>query len=320
MPHCTSIPKTLVEAVRYFEDEDVALAFVANIRWPKGEQVCPKCGSVGEHYFLKNQRRWKCRDCRKQFSIKVGTVFEDSPLPLSKWLPAVWLLANCKNGVSSYELARAIDVTQKTAWYMLHRIRLAMEDGNGIGGQMEGEVEADETYVGGLAKNMHEARRERVITGTGGHNKTAVLGILHRGEDGNRVRARVIKKPDKEAVQQEIRKHVRRGSSVYTDRHWAYRGLDADYLHEAIDHVKAYVRGRVHTNGLESFWSLLKRAVRGTYVSIDPFHLFRYVDEQAFRFNHRQQSDAERFMAMLSSVVGKRLTYTSLTGAELCQT
>lgn len=310
-------PKTLIEAVRFFADEDFAREFVAEIRWPDGEQVCPKCGVVDEHYYLSNQARWKCKDCRKQFSIKVGTIFENSPLPLSKWLPAVWMIANCKNGISSYELARAIDVTQKTAWFMLHRIREAMSEGNGLGGMMEGEIEADETYIGGLAKNMHEAKRERVVTGTGEADKTAVLGFLERSEDGSRVHARVVRRVDKTTVHEAASRTVRSGSYLFTDRHGAYSGLDAEYLHEVVDHLSEYVRGTVHTNGLENFWSLLKRAVKGTYIAIDPFHVFRYVDEEAFRFNHREDTDAGRFLTVHCSVTGKRLTYDALTGKNL---
>ena len=173
-------PNTLLEAFQYFADEDVALAFVADMRWPDGEQTCRKCGSIAKHYFMKTRKRWKCRDCRHQFSIKVGTIFEGSPLSLTLWLPAMWMLANCKNGISSYELGRALGVTQKTAWFMLHRIRLAMKDDGGFWTKMDGDVEVDETYIGGKAKNMRRARRKRIIKGTGGHDKTAVMGLLER--------------------------------------------------------------------------------------------------------------------------------------------
>ena len=309
-------PPSLIEAIRFFEDEDTAIAFVAAMRWPDGEQVCPKCGSVGEHYFLKNQHRWKCRDCRKQFSIKVGTIFEDSPLPLSKWLPAVWMLSNCKNGISSYELARALDVSQKTAWFMLHRIREAMREGPFD--PFSGEVEADETYIGGISKNMHKAKRERVIKSRGASDKAAVVGVLGRDPDGgSKVRTRVVRTVDRETVQGYIRETVAPGSVLFTDGHQGYVGLGEEYLHDVVDHAREYVRGRVHTNGLENFWSLFKRAVKGTYVAIDPFHLSRYLDEQTFRFNARKDNDAGRFLWVLSALVGKRLTWTALTGQAL---
>lgn len=310
-----ALPQTLLQAVTYFADEDKATEFVASMRWPDGEQECPKCGSVAEHYFLNTRKRWKCRDCRHQFSVKVGTIFEGSPLKLSKWMPAVWMLANCRNGISSYELARALGVTQKTAWFMLHRIREAMKDDDFF--TMSGEVEVDETYIGGKAKNMHLAKRKRVISGTGGHDKVAVMGLLERprGSEHSLVRTTVLDKVNQERMQGEIRRNVGQGSSVYSDRHWGYYGLAKDYMHEVVDHASEYVRGRVHTNGIENFWSLVKRALHGTYVSIEPFHVFRYLDEQTFRFNNRKASDAIRFVRLLKKVAGKRLTYAELTGA-----
>ena len=314
-------PETLLQAVRYFADEDVALDFVARMRWPDGKQVCPKCGSEGEHYFLSTRRKWKCRDCRKQFSIKVGTIFEDSPLSLSKWLPAMWMLANCKNGISSYELARALGVTQKTAWFMLHRIREAM--GDDYSGPMDGEVEADETYIGGLAKNMHKSKRRERIHGTGGVDKVAVMGLLERprGAEHSLVRTTVLTERTKARMQAHVRENVSPGAAVYTDAHYGYRGLgDAGYLHDVVDHAAEYVRGRVHTNGIENFWSLVKRALHGTYVSVEPFHIFRYLDEQTFRFNNRGASDGQRFRRLVQKVVGLRLTFSDLTGRTLCAT
>ena len=309
-------PETLLEAIQYFADEDAALAFVANLRWPSGEQACPKCGSIGEHYFLKSRRVWKCRDCRKQFSIKVGTIFEDSPIKLSLWLPAVWMLVNCKNGISSYELARDLGVTQKTAWFMLHRIRLALQSEGGFFEKMDGEVEVDETYIGGKAKNMHRERRKRIIKSTGGHDKTAVLGLLERPRNSphSLVRTHVLSDVTKRTMQGHVRDNVEEGANLYTDRHWGYYGLRSDYIHDVVDHAMEYVRGRIHTNGIENFWSLVKRAIHGTYVSIEPFHVFRYLDEQAFRFNNRGDNDRGRFLSAIRSVVGRRLTYAELTG------
>ncbi|HLA63080.1 MAG TPA: IS1595 family transposase, partial [Rhodothermales bacterium] len=307
--------------VRYFADEDVALAFLVNLRWPDGKQTCPACASKDEQYFLASRRVWKCRACKKQFSIKVGTIFEDSPIKLSKWLPAMWMLANCKNGISSYELGRAIGVTQKSAWFMLHRIRLAMQAKSFD--KLDGEVELDETYIGGKARFMHKAKRERVIQGkTGGAGKTAVMGILKRG-DGvkpSQVRAQVLKGNSGKVIKPIVRENVEEGSNLYTDSHGAYRGLGEHYTHETVDHAVEYVVGNVHTNGLENFWVLLKRALKGTYVSVEPFHLFRYLDEQTFRFNERKDTDRGRFLRAVSSIVGKRLNYSDLTGATLCRT
>ena len=312
-------PETLLEAAQYFADEDVALTFLANLRWPSGEQVCPKCGSEREHGYLKSVRRWKCRDCRGQFSIKVGTIFEDSPIPLGKWLPAMWMLANCKNGISSYELARDLGVTQKTAWFMLHRLRLALQSGNFD--KMDGDVEVDETFIGGRARFMHKSKRKRVIKGTGGMGKVAVMGLLERhGSDGSQVRTKVMGGFRKHHIQAEIREHVEPGANVYSDAFRCYNGLEDNFFHSVIDHAERYVDGLVHTNGLENFWSLLKRAVKGTYVSVEPFHLFRYLDEQTFRFNNRKDSDRGRFLTALCNVLHKRLTYSELTGQELATT
>jgi transposase-like protein len=268
--------------------------------------------------FIKTRRMWECKEAhpKKQFSAKIGTIFEDSPLSLDKWFVVIWMIANCKNGVSSYEVHRAIGVTQKSAWFMLHRIRLAMQAGSLM--KAEGTVEADETFIGGLAKNMHKDRREKAIKGTGGAGKTAVMGILERKgkNDTSRVRARVIHNLNKATLQKEIRSVVVPQSTVNTDAWGGYTGLSVDYQHEVIDHAVEYVRGQVHTNGIENFWSLVKRTVKGTYVSVEPFHLSRYLDEQVFRFNARKGNDAERFRSVLSWVTGLRLTYSELTGND----
>ena len=320
MPNVDKAPETLLEAVLYFADEEVSLAFVANLRWPTGEQDCPKCGSVNEHYFLKTRRVWKCKDCKKQFSVKIGTIFEDSAIPLSKWLPAMWMLVNCKNGISSYELARAIGVTQKSAWFMLHRIRLAMQSDSFD--PFDGEVEVDETYIGGKARFMHKAKKARVIAGeTGWKGKTPVMGILQRGDDENtsQVRTQVVEGNSGKILDPIVRENVERGANVFTDALGAYNKLRDEYEHEVIDHAVSYAEGKVHTNGLENFWSLLKRSIKGTYVSIEPFHLFRYLDEQSFRYNNRKDTDRGRFLNAAMSILGKRLTYIQLTGAEICR-
>lgn len=307
-------PTTLFDAIRYFADPDTALAFIVELRWPDGVK-CPRC--QGENpIFLSTRRIWKCRSCKRQFSVKVGTVFEDSPLGLDKWLPALWALANSKNGISSYELARLLGVTQKTAWFMLGRIRLAMQAG---GFTASGDVEIDETFIGGKSVNMHIKKRRRMIKGTGGFGKVAVLGVLERPKDGkfSRVRTTIVKSRRRKTLHKNVREQVQPGSTVYTDAFPSYLGLEQDYIHKVIDHAYEYARGQVHTNGLESFWSLLKRAIKGTYVSVDPFHVFRYLDEQVFRFNNRIASDGDRFTEMLERIIGKRLTYRGLTGADL---
>src|SRR6266704_3272764 len=310
-------PNSLTEAIRYFADADSSLTFLAALRWPNCV-TCPAC-EARDPGFLKTRRIWKCRDCGRQFSVKLGTIFEDSPIGLDKWLPAVWMLANSKNGISSYELGRALGVTQATAWFMNHRIRKAMASRSFA--KMRGSVEADETFIGGAAKFMHKAKRARVIRGTGGMDKTPVLGILERGRDGkvSRVRATVAKNLSQRGIRGHVVANVEKGANLYTDTTQQYgKGkLPKLYQHEMINHAREYVRGQVHTNSLENFWSLLKRAIKGTYVSVDPFHLFRYVDEQVRRFNERTGNDRARFVSVLADIVGRRTTYRDLTGADL---
>ncbi len=301
-----ALPSTLLEAIRYFSDVDVCTEFVAGLRWPNGP-VCPRCDGT-TYSYLTTRRLWKCKACKKQFSVKVGTIFEDSPLGLDKWLPSVWLIANSKNGISSYELARALGVTQKSAWFMLHRIRLAMQSGSFD--KLDGEVEVDETFIGGKARNMHKAERARKITGTGGKDKAIVVGTKERGGE---VRAAVVPSTKRGTLQNHVRENVEPGAAVYSDALRSYTGLDADYAHKVVDHAVEYVCGRVHTNGIENFWSLLKRGLHGTYVSVEPYHLFRYLDERTFTFNKRELSDLGRFSLVLHCVAGRRLTWNQLT-------
>jgi transposase-like protein len=308
-------PQTLLEAVRHFSDLAVCHEYMMNIKWPDGKIICPKCG--GEHVGeIKSRMMFQCKakDCRKQFSTKVGTIFEDSPLGLDKWFVAVWCIVNAKNGISSYEVHRALGVTQKSAWHMLHRVRMAMQT-RSFNKKMTGEVESDETFVGGLAKNMHKAARKAKITGTGGSGKAIVHGLLERG---GHVRARVVPSVSKRTLHSQINDNVEKGAALYTDSLAAYKSDDLaqDYLHAMVDHTVEYVSGRVHVNGMENFWSLLKRGLKGTYVAVAPFHLQRYVDEQIFRFNKRNGSDATRFLAAMLSVCGKRLTFAELTGTQ----
>jgi len=310
-------PKTLQAAVVYFADPDTAFAEMVKFRWPDGVVRCPTCGS-DRVWFTRSRRIWQCREdhSRRQFSVKIGSIMEDSPLGIDKWLVAVWLITNAKNGISSYELSRAIGITQKSAWFMLHRIRLAMQDE--MGGKLGGHVEVDETYIGGKARNMHKDRRERVITGTGGMGKVAVMGLLARhGKPGHStIRVSVVQNNQKTTLQPKVRANVRRGSKIYTDTLLSYDGLGADYIHNVINHAERYVDGQIHTNGCENFWSLLKRALKGTYVSVEPFHLFRYLDEQAFRFNTRKLTDSARFAVTAAAAFGKRLTFKALTAAD----
>jgi transposase-like protein len=305
-------PKSLQEAIVYFSNPDNCIDYLAIRRWPDGRVLCPTCGS-DKVKFNPARRLWQCstHHPKRQFSVKVGTVMEDSAIPLDKWMTATWMVTNCKNGVSSYEIARDVKVTQKSAWFMLHRIRLAMQD-DFFGSKLGGEVEVDETFIGGKSRNMHLSKRKQRITGTGGADKTIVFGMLERG---GRVRAKVMPNRKRESVQPEIRKHVQAGTALYSDEWVAYNGLETDYAHQVIDHAVQYVDGRVHTNSMENFWSLLKRGLAGTYVSVEPFHLFRYLDEQMFRFNNRKNiDDAGRFDLVVSQLVGKRLTFAELTG------
>jgi len=304
--------RPLIFAMQLYISNDVehCREFMVELRWPDGKVKCPRCGS--EHVlWIAKERVWKCygKHDHAKFSLKTGTIFEDSPIALEKWLPAAWLIINCKNGISSYELARDLKVTQKSAWFMLHRIRLAMQSGTFE--KLSGEVEADETFIGGKARNMHVAQRKRRITGTGTKDKTAVMGILERG---GKVRTVVVPNRRRSALQGEIRKHVEAGAALYTDALLSYNGLEGDYAHQVVDHAVQYVDGRVHTNGLENFWSLLKRSISGTCISVEPFHLFRYLDEQSFRYNERKSTDAERFVTVMKQIVGKRLTFDELTG------
>ena len=310
----TKWPTSLIEAGRFFSDPDRCLNFLVAMRWPTGV-TCPTCGSKRVS-FLSTRRLWKCsqKHDRRQFSIKVGSIFEDSPLPLDKWLVAMWLIINCKNGVSSYEVSRALKVTQQTAWFMLHRIRKAMQRGSfgKFGGA--GPVEVDESMIGGLARFMHKDKKAAKITGTGGAGKELVVGLLDR--ETGKVRVKHVANRRRGTLQQEVRANVEPGSEVFTDELASYIGLDKDYVHKFVNHAEKYVEGNVHTNGIENFWSLLKRGLKGTYVSVEPFHLFRYLDEQAFRYNERKGNDGDRFVEAASTAFGRRLTYKELIGQD----
>jgi transposase-like protein len=326
----THTPTTLLQAVNFFKNGQNCHDFMVSRRWPDGVVRCPRCGSDSV-YYVESRKGWECKTKhpKRTFTLKTGTIFEDSALGLDKWLPCVWLIANAKNGISSHEIARALGVTQKTAWFMLQRIRLAMQDdSNGDGGKLGGEVEVDETFIGGKARNMHASKRKQLIASFPAKrkylhgqpvmplaNKVAVMGMLQRGEDGtSKVRTMTVGSTKRHHLAAKLEQHVEEGSTIYTDSLRSYRNLN-DYTHEFIDHATDYVRGNVHTNGMESYWSLLKRALHGTYISVEPFHLFRYLDEQAFRFNNRKLSDAARFVLAIAGIVGKRLTYAELIAA-----
>src|SRR6185295_7232365 len=294
-------PRTLQQAIIHFSKPDNCNAFMIAARFADGKPRCPQCGSDNVIY-LEKARLFKCRTAhpKQKFSLKVGTIFEDSPLGLDKWLTAIWLIANAKNGISSYEIHRALGVTQKSAWFMLHRIRLAMQQGSIE--KLSGHVEVDETFIGGKARNMHRSE---------GARKVAVMGLLERHGE---VRTMVVSNVKRKSLRKEINAHVEPGSLVYTDAFKSYNDLNYDYMHNVINHAEKYVEGNVHTNGIENFWSLLKRTIGGTYVSVEPFHLFRYLDEQAFRFNRRKANDAARFFEVLTMITGKRLEYRQLIG------
>ena len=308
-------PQTLQQAIVYFADKNIAHDYLVNLRWSDGV-VCPHCGGL-EHSYTTTRKIWRCKSCKKQFSVKVGTIFEDSPIGLDKWLSAVWMIANAKNGISSLEIHRALGVTQKSAWFMLHRIRTAMQSGSFE--KFSGEIEADETYIGGKLENMHEWDKLRNgVRGRGTVGKAIVFGLLERnaGDKSSRVKTRVVRNAKKRTLQPEIKNNVETGSNLFTDALKSYEGFNSEYIHESIDHATEYVRDNVHTNGIENYWSLFKRALRGTYVSCDVEHLFRYLDEQTFRFNNRGTTDGMRFETVLAMVAGKRLTYAELIKKE----
>jgi hypothetical protein len=309
--------KTLQEAILYFSNIDNCIAYLSAKRWKDGIVRCPNCNS-SEVKFLSTRRVWQCknRHAKSQFSIKVGTIYEDSAIGLDKWLTATWMVVNCKNGVSSYEIHRALGVSQKSAWFMVHRIRLTMQDQDG--GKLSGQIEMDETFIGGKVKNMHHRRRPKG-TGFSGKpiaalSKTIVVGMVERG---GRVKAQVVRERTQMVLNEIAKTNITSDSTLITDEWSGYKGIDLQ--HEIINHMESYVRGQIHTNGIENFWSLLKRGLNGTYIKVQPFHLFRYIDEQAFRYNNRATPknplrDGDRFNMAVSKAHGRRLTYKQLTG------
>jgi transposase-like protein len=312
-------PKTLQDAIKHFADYSNCHNFMVEIRWSDGQIKCPACGSCRIRY-IRTRCQWECREHhpKRRFSLKTGTIMEDSPMPLEKWLAAMWVEVNCKNSISSWELHRALGVTQKTAWFMLHRIRHALHVGS-FDKKLCGVVEADETFIGGLAKNMHKKQRAEKIKGTGSSTKTAVMGLLerHDGKKHSTVRAEVLANVQRQTLHSVIHKNVEPGSTIYTDAWKAYKQMDPAFFHDFVDHAEAYVKDKVvHTNGLENFWSLFKRCIKGTHISVYPNHLFRYVDSEAYRFNHRKLNDGLRFLGAANSIIGKRLMYKTLIGHD----
>jgi transposase-like protein len=309
-------PETLLEVVKFFGEDNNAFDFMVQLRWPDGV-YCPRCTST-EVRFIGTRKIWECKakECRKQFSVKVGTIFEDSAIKLDKWFAAIWLVSNAKNGISSYEVHRSIGVTQKTAWFMMHRIRLALAAGSFT--KLKGTVEVDESYIGGRGRFMHKhTKKRRGITGTGMVGKTAVMGLLERhSEKKSKIIAEVILTADKLNLVPRVKKYVEKGTEIHTDALIHYRSLKADFEHKVVDHAECYVKDNVHTNGLENFWSLFKRSIKGTYVSVEPFHLFRYLSEQVFRFNERKGDDQDRFMKAVGNVFGKGISYAKLIDSD----
>ncbi len=319
-----NFPTNLLEATRYFADEQRCIDVVARLRWPEGTPICPKCGAVEnerKHYWFATQKRWKCYSCRKQFSVKVGSIFEDSAISLDKWLVALWMICNCKNGVSSYEIARDLKLTQKSAWFVLQRLRAVLETESDHKFGFGGPVESDETFIGPNPRKMHADRKRKLQTWNddkkGYVSKTAVHGMLDR--ELRQVRAKVIPNVKRETLQDAILANVTPFAKLYTDESTSYMGIEKNYVHKVVDHSREYVKGQVHTQGIENFWSLLKRSLRGTYVAVEPFHLDRYLAEQIFRYNNRATkdnplTDGDRFVLALSQISGKRLTFAELTG------
>jgi transposase-like protein len=309
------VPRTLEEAIVYFADEDNAFAYAVAVRWPEGV-FCPWCDS-SEHSFISSRRIWCCKGCKRQFSVRVGTIFEDSPIRLGKWFTGIWMLINCKNGVSSYEMHRALGVTQKTAWFLLHRIRAAIK-AKSFDKKLAGIVETDECFIGGLFKNMHERKKQAIRDANtpkkrGGIGKTIVQAVLER--DGE-IRAQILASTHIEPRLQFLLEHVEKGSQLMTDELSDNPAFKKDFIHDFVNHEQEYVRGNVHCNGVENFWTLLQRTIGGTYVSVEPFHLSAYVDEQAFRFNARKDNDGQRFVKALAMVPTARLTYKDLIRAD----
>jgi len=295
-----------------FPDEPTARVYLEARLWPSGP-ICPECKS-GERIQVRtgnNAGYYRCNACELVFTIRTGTIFERSHIPLHKWVYAMYLLVTARKGISSMQLAKEIGVTQKSAWFMLSRLREACGNDSDID-QFRGIVEADECFVGGKEANKHESKKQRL--GRGPVGKTPVLGIRERG---GRTFAKVIKNRTIQEIQGEIFQRVEVGSTIYTDDHLAYSGMDGLFFrHDTVNHAAGeYTRGAVHTNGIESVWAVLKRGIHGVYHQVSKKHLGRYVDEFSWRLNagNVKRHSLERLASFVDAVVGKRITYKQLT-------
>lgn len=299
---------SIIQLVAKFPNEKACLEHLKQLRWKDGI-VCPHCGSERKIYTFKDNKTFKCGDCRKKFTAKVGTIFEDSPLPLQKWFMAIYLITAHKKGISSLQLSRDIDVTQKTAWFMLQRLRYASKT-KSFNRNLSNMVEVDETYVGGKEKNKHASKKTSGNQGRSTKTKTPVVGMKER--DGE-IRAETVEDTKSMTIKNLLVDNVVIGSKVFTDEYLSYRGIGFIYDHLYVKHnAGEYVNGIVHTNGVENFWSMLKRGIVGIYHHVTPKHLDLYLGEFTFRYNSREMSEEERFNMLLTRVQG-RLQYKELT-------
>lgn len=298
---------SLQDAIIYFSDKDRAFEFAKNLRWKDGIVRCPFCNS-SNHWFMSSYKKWKCKNCRKQFTIKNNTFMHDSHISIDKWMCAIWIMTTFRGGISSYELGRALKISQSSAWFLSHRIRNLLSELNPE--LLSGVIEADETFVGGKLKNKHYKQRKH-IKGRGAVGKTIVFGVRQRK---GKCIAKVIPNTQEQTLCSEIVKIIKKGSNVYTDSFPAYNNLSVDYQHSSVDHSNGeYVCGDVHTNGIENIWSQLKHKVRSTHRGrISKKHLQRYIDELLFRLNNRGIDDWSRFETILRKINSKSLTYNEL--------
>lgn len=305
---------SLTSIISYFKEEQTAIDYLASLRFKNGA-FCPHCGDTKVYKFSDN-RRYKCAGCRKQFTVRVGTIFESSKIPLSKWFIAIYLITSHKKGISSHQLAKDIEVTQTSAWFMLHRIRYTLVNGS-FEMPLSGIVEVDETYIGGANKNKSVYKRKELHKNgaqTGANHKMPVLGMLERN---GKLRGVVLEKSHGKTIKPILYNNIAEDTTVITDGFGAYKDINKVFSgHEIIMHNNdEYVRGMYHTNSIEGVWSLLKRSILGIYHYTSAKHLQQYVDETVFRYNTRELSEQERINVMLSSV-DNRLTYKRLTGKE----